>query len=216
MPSSGGTTESSKTVNLPGSIGDNLVIFPSLTFQCSGIVTHLKLNLDDSRSNLCKTDAGDSIHTVKFQLYVLENLDQTDAYRFLSTSTFSLAGEEVRRQCTGQDVAHVDLEFAYDGEADLLVRPGLVFGLYYPIVVQEESLQVFAKDNKTSSRTSSLRLRLLNLHHVSSSELILQTAVRNPQVDTILVLERSNLTVVPLLDVSIGGRLVWIECTWVS
>ena len=206
LSNSGGTTESSKTVNLSGSFGNNLVIFPSLTFQCSGIVTHLKLSLNDSRSKLCETDEGDSIGTVEFLLYVLENLDQTDAYRFLSISTFSVATEEVRRQCTRQDRAHVDLELAYDGEADLLVRPGLVIGLSYPVTAKW--LQIFTKDNKTSFKASASRLQLLNLHHVPSSERVLQTAEKSPQADTILVLERSNLTFVPLLDVSIGGRLV--------
>ena len=213
MSNSGRTTESSKTVNLSGSFGGNLVIFPSLTFQCSGIVTHLKLSLDDSRSKLCEIDEGDSIGTVEFLLYVLENLDQTDAYRFLSISTFSVATEEVRRQCTGQDRAHVDLELAYDGEADLLVRPGLVIGLSYPVTVSRKWLQIFTKDNKTSFKASAPRLQLLNLHHVLSSERVLQTAEKSPQADTILVLERSNLTFVPLLDVSIGGRPVWMVCT---
>ena len=190
-------------INVRGSIDGKLHIFPHLRFQCSGEVTHLTLSLDDSKTNICKSTPQNS---VRLGVSILQKLDQPNRYRFLSTYTFAVATGEVLRQCRGQNVKRVDLELGYVGNGSLVVGPGLVIGLQYPITMEIMSFQETSEGNRTSVISASSQIPL-NLFHVVISGSVFQ-ASPNPRKISVISVRKSKLSAVPLIDVSIRGMYV--------
>jgi hypothetical protein len=187
-----------KDESLLDSVNGKLLIFHRLRFQCSGEVTHLKLSLDDSKTELCGIAQGDS---VRFGVSILERLDETNRYRFLSTSSFVVGAGEVLRQCKGQNAKRVDLELGYDGRGGLLVTPDLVIGLRYPITMDKMSFRETTEGNRTMAISALAQIQP-NLLHVFSPGSVFQTN-SNPRKTSIIFAKKSNFTAVPLIDVSI-------------
>jgi hypothetical protein len=119
----------------------------------------------------------------------------------LSTYTFAVATGEVLRQCRGQNVKRVDLELGYVGNGSLVVGPGLVIGLQYPITMEIMSFQETSEGNRTSVISASSQIPL-NLFHVVISGSVFQTSP-NPRKISVISVRKSKLSAVPLIDVSI-------------
>ena len=88
----------------------------------------------------------------------------------------------------------MDLELGYVGNGSLVVGPGLVIGLKYPIIMEIMSFQETSEGNRTSAISASSQIPL-NLFHVVPSDSVFQTSP-NPRKIGVISVKKSKLSAV--------------------